>query len=307
MRARRQSDEVRWNRHGWNSATLLRLARWNIDHFPRPLTEAVIRAGSWLAFHLLREATDALVANLRVMAPEMGERERRALALRTYRSYTSEHADLLRSLSMDQAALRGFISPCGDFGRARPDGRGLLLVTGHLGNYELGGGLLRVLFGAPVTAVVLPERDPSVNALRREMRAALGIQTLEIGEAVDTVLRIRRLLEQNGIVALVADRVVGRDRIDVEFFGRPTGFLRSPALIGYFTGAPLVPCFILRQDDGRYAGLALDPIRVEPSGDRDVNVRAAMQAFARALEGQVRKHPHLWYQFYPFWGEGHAG
>jgi KDO2-lipid IV(A) lauroyltransferase len=306
MRARRESDEVRWNRHGWNSARLLRLARWNIDHFPRPLSEAVIRTGSWLAFHLLREATDALIANLRVVAPEMDERERRALALRTYRSYTSEHADLLRSLSMDQAALRSLMSPRSDFGRVHADGRGLLLVTGHLGNYELGGGLLRVLFDAPVTAVVLPERDPSVNALRHEMRATLGIQTLEIGEAVDTVLRIRRLLEQNEIVGLVADRPVGRDRVEVEFFGRLTGFLRSPALIGYLTGAPLVPSFILRQEDGRYAGFALDPIRVEQGGDRDANVKAAMQAFARALEGQVREYPHLWYQFYPYWGTAYT-
>jgi lauroyl/myristoyl acyltransferase len=306
MRARRQSDEVRWHRHSWNSATLIRLARWNLDHFPRPLSEAVIRTGSWLAFHVLREATDAVVANLRVVAPELGERERRALALRTYRSYTREHADLLQSLSMDQGALGAFMSPQSDFDRARADGRGLLLVTGHLGNYELGGGLLRVLFGAPVTAVVLPERDASVNALRREMRATLGIQTLEIGEAVDTVLRIRRVLEQNGIVALVADRPVGRDRVDVEFFGRPTGFLRSPALIGYLTGAPLVPSFILRQEGGRYVGLALDPIRVEQSGDRDANVKAAMQAFARALEDQVRKYPHLWYQFYPYWGPAYT-
>ena len=149
---------------------------------------------------------------------------------------------------------------------------------------------------------MLPERDPSLNTLRREMRSALGIDSLEIGEAVETVLRIRRLLEQNGIVALVVDRALGRDRVDVEFFGRPTGFLRSPALMGYFTGAPLVPSFILRQSDGRYAGFALDPIRVERTGDRDANVKAAMQAFARVLEQQVRAYPHLWYQFYPYWG-----
>jgi KDO2-lipid IV(A) lauroyltransferase len=302
MQARRQTGEVRWHRHSWNRASLIRLARWNIDHFPRPLSEAFIQVGSWLACHLMKEATAALIENLRVVAPGLGERELRALALRTYRSYTSEQADLLRSLSMDRVGLTAFMSPRSAFDHVRADGNGLLVVTGHIGNIELGGALLRVLFDAPVTAVVLPEVDPSVNALRREMRTALGIDTFEIGEAVDTVLRIRRLLERNRIVALVVDRALGRDRVDVEFFGRPTGFLRSPALMGYFTGAPLLPAFILRQPDGRYAGVALDPIPVAQTGDRNANVRAAMQAFARVLEQQVRAYPHLWYQFYPYWG-----
>lgn len=307
MHARRQARDVRWHLHRWNSASLIRLARWNIDHFPRPLSEAIARGGSWLAYRTMKEATDAVVGNLRVVVPSLGTRDLRRLALLTYRSYTSEQADLLRSLSMDREQLKTFISPASSFERARAGGRGLLLVTGHLGNIELGGALLRVMFDAPVTAVVLPESDPAVNELRRQMRKALGIETLEVGATVDTVMRIRRLLEQNRVVALVADRALGRDRVDVEFFGRPTGFLRSPALMGYFSGAPLVPSFILRQPDGRYAGLALDPIQVAQTGDRDRQVTEAMQAFARALERQVRAYPHLWYQFYPYWGGGEGG
>jgi lauroyl/myristoyl acyltransferase len=67
------------------------------------------------------------------------------------------------------------------------------------------------------------------------------------------------------------------------------------------TGAPMVPSFCLRQSDGRYAGLGLDPIFVPRTGDREANVQAAMQAFARALEGVVRQYPHLWYNFFPYW------
>jgi lauroyl/myristoyl acyltransferase len=63
----------------------------------------------------------------------------------------------------------------------------------------------------------------------------------------------------------------------------------------------MVPSFCLRQPDGRYAGLGLDPIVVPRTGDREANVQAAMQAFATALEGVVRQYPHLWYNFYPYW------
>jgi KDO2-lipid IV(A) lauroyltransferase len=100
---------------------------------------------------------------------------------------------------------------------------------------------------------------------------------------------------------MVADRPLGRDRVEVEFFGRRIFFLRSPAIMAYLSGAPMIPSFILRQPDGSYAGLALDPIHVDRSGDRETAVQAAMQAFATALEGVVRQHPHLWYNFFPYW------
>ena len=83
MRARHPAHDVRWHLHSWNRAALIRLARWNIDHFPRPLSEAFIRGGSWLAYHAMPEATAAVVDNLRVVAPSLGIRELRKLALLT--------------------------------------------------------------------------------------------------------------------------------------------------------------------------------------------------------------------------------
>jgi lauroyl/myristoyl acyltransferase len=252
----------------------------------------------------MKQATAALVDNLRVVQPGLNEAELRALALRTYRSYARETIDFIRSLSMDRDGIAGLLSPLSTYDRVRSSGNGLLLLTGHIGNIELGAVILRMYYDYRLAVVVLPEPDPRVNERRRRMRDSLGIETLEVRQGLDTALRIRRLLAEDKAVALISDRPLGRDRVVVEFFGRPTGFLRTPALIGYMTGAPLVPSFILRQADGRYAGLGLDPICVSRTGDRDGNVCAAMQAFATALEKVVRQYPHLWYHFYPYWGDG---
>ena len=73
-------------------------------------------------------------------------------------------------------------------------------------------------------------------------------------------MQIRLLLAANGIIAMLLDRHLGRDRIDVTFFGRPTGFLRTPAMIGYLSGAPLLPAFMIRQADDRFVGAMGDPI-----------------------------------------------
>jgi lauroyl/myristoyl acyltransferase len=303
MHVTRQADRVRWHLHGLNTGAIFGLARWGVKHFPRALSDGIGHVGSWLAFRLAKQATRALVDNLRVVVPELGERDLRALALRTYRSYTRETADFMRSLSMSPRDLSAWISPLSKVRKVRPDGNGILLLTGHVGNLELGAVVLRSLFDCPLTVIVLPDADPAVNRLRQEMRASLGIESLEVRRAFDTALRIRRLLAENQAVAITCDRPLGRDRVDVEFFGRRTGFLRTPALIGYLANVPLVPSFMLRQPDGRYAGIQSDPIRVAPTGDLDANVQVAMQAFASVLEKEVRQYPHLWYHFYPYWGE----
>src|SRR6478672_2754003 len=104
------------------------------------------------------------------------------------------------------------------------------------------------------------------------MRDSLGIETLEIGQMLDTALRIRRVLSANGIVAMLLDRHIGRDRVEVEFFGRSTPFLRSPAMIGYLSGAPLLPAFMVRQPDRRFVGSFGDAISVDASAPTEVSV-----------------------------------
>jgi lauroyl/myristoyl acyltransferase len=258
----------------------------------------------------MKAETKALIDNYRVMLPRLGERELRALALRAYRTYACEVIDFIRSTSMSRQELWAGMSPLNTFDRVgRPGSNGMLFLTAHVGNIELGAVILRALYEYPLAVVLLPEHDPRVHEHRVQMRTKMGIETIEVRQDAETALRIRRFLSGGGTVAMVADRPLGRDRVEVEFFGRRTWFLRSPAIMGYLSGAPMVPSFIVRQPDGRYAGVGLDPIYVDRTGDRDTAVRAAMQAFATALEGIVRQYPqgivrqypHLWYNFFPYW------
>jgi KDO2-lipid IV(A) lauroyltransferase len=157
------------------------------------------------------------------------------------------------------------------------------------------------MHGYPVSLVVKAELSPAVNRIRHELRSSLGIDTIEVRQHLDTALKIRRLLGENRIVAMLLDRYLGKDRVRVEFFGRPAYFLRTPALMGYLTGAPLVPSFVYTRDDGRVAAVCDEPIVVGQRGNREVEIQRATQTFARVLESHIRKRPHCWYQFYPFW------
>ena len=97
------------------------------------------------------------------------------------------------------------------------------------------------------------------------------------------------------------DRYIGRDSVAVEFLGRRTLFLRTPALMAFMTGAPLLPCFIERLGPGRFAVRAGVPIVVTRDRPRDEAIRIAAQDFADQLGARVRTHPEFWYHFYRYW------
>jgi lauroyl/myristoyl acyltransferase len=294
---------VRWHAGALNNGLIFGATDYLVTRLPRSWSYAIGWVGTWIAYHLMRDGTRAIVENLKVVRPGASESELRRLARLTYRSYGRDTIDFIRSLHMDRAQLETMIvSPnTRTLDQLIGEGRGVLIVGGHFGNWELGGVALRLLHGLPLTVVGKPEASPVVGSIRHQMRETLGIETLEVGQMIETALRIRQRLAANGLVAMLLDRHLGRDRVEVSFFGRRTAFLRTPAMIAYMSGAPLLPAFMVRSADGRFVGTLSDPIRVDSSIPADQAVAESTQLFASQLERQIRANPHLWYQFYRYW------
>ena len=290
------------NNAGVNNGRVFRWTCSLVSMLPKRVSYAL----GWLVMSIAHRRMDAvtlaLADNLRIVCPHASDRELDWLALATYQSYGKDVVDLIRSLSMSPAELDDLfvVRDRERFDAARALGRGLIVVTGHFGNWELGAVMMHHL-GFPLDVVALAEPDPVVNGMRRQMRDSLGVRTIEVRQSLGTALHIRRRLGENATVAMLMDRHLGRDRVRVSFFGRDAWFLRAPALMGYLSGAPLVPCFIERQHDGRFLVLPGDPIHVDRTVDRDAAVRQVAQAFASALEERIHERPDLWYQFYPYW------
>jgi lauroyl/myristoyl acyltransferase len=293
---------VRWHAGRVNNGVVFGATYHLVTHLPRAVSGGIGYVSTGLAYWLMREGTRAIVENLRAVRPSASEHELHRLALLTYRSYGRDTIDFIRSLSMTAAELAPMMAHVDGrwFDALLAEKRGVIVVNGHFGNWELGGVALRLLKGLPITVVGRPEPSRIVGEFRRRMRDSLGIETIEIGRALDTALQIRRVLSANGAVAMLLDRHLGRDRVDVTFFGRRVGFLRTPAMIASLSGAPILPSFMIRQDDGRFRAVCGEPIRVDTRGSLDEGIEAATQAFASQLEERVRMFPHLWYQFYPY-------
>jgi lauroyl/myristoyl acyltransferase len=295
----------RWTLHRLNNGVVFGLTVHGVRTLPRPVSYGLGRLGTWIAWRLMRETTAAIAANLAPVIPDESEMQRLARARHVYLSYARDTIDFLRALSASSGELgRTFDLGTNNqaiFDSVLQDGRGGLLVTGHCGNWEIGGLLMSRVVNLPLTVVAMAETDPHVNRLRHQIRSRMGIETLEVRQSLDTALQIRRLLAANRFVAMLIDRPLGRDRVPVTLFGRQTWFLQTPAVMAYMTGAPLVPCFIERVGPGRFTTLAHPPIVVDRQLPRDEAVRAAAQRVAAAIEARVRANPESWYQFYRYW------
>jgi len=182
----------------------------------------------------------------------------------------------------------------------RAGGRGFLLVTGHVGNWEMGAVTLKA-HGLTAAVVGQPELDPNVQEMRLKLRARLGVESIDIGSSMGTAFKVRAAVDRGRAVALLVDRAYPEDRVFVPFFGRPTPFLRSPALLARFCGCPILPGFFLRAADGSYFNVWGEPLRSNASLSPEEDATRLMTRVAADLEKVVRAHPTQWFNFYRFW------
>jgi lauroyl/myristoyl acyltransferase len=242
---------------------------------------------------------------MRAARPDDGDAQLERRARRTLQAYARDTVDFLKAIGTDEpsaAALFDMPDEYADrFRRALSRGRGAILVTGHFGNWEIGSVIMQRVLHLPLTIVAQAEASAEVNRIRKQIRDALGVETIEVRQSLDTPLQIRRQLQHNRVVAILMDRHLGKDRVAVTLLGRPAWFLRTPALMGYLSGAPLMPCFVARVEGGRFKVHVGEPIYVRTDLPRDEATQVAAQQFADILTERIREHPEYWYQFYRYW------
>ena len=176
--------------------------------------------------------------------------------------------------------------------RALAGGRGLIFVSGHLGNWELGGAYLAAR-GVPLDVIVRGQGNPLFERYLNETRSRLGMIVVSDSEAVR---RTSRSLREGRAVAFLADQgVLGLASTFVPFFGRPAKTPRGPAVFALRRSTPIVFAVPLRQASGRFR-MSFEPIVVAPTGDRERDIDAIVATYTRVLERWVRAAPeqYLW-------------
>jgi len=181
-------------------------------------------------------------------------------------------------------------------------GKGVLLLTAHLGNWEVGG-LMLARVNQPIHVVLVPDMFPGVERERRRLHQRSGVTEIRVDRTFVPTLAVLRALGRNDIVAMQGDRDFDNTGVAVPFFGREAFFPRGPFRVAMASGATVLPAFIVRLPDGRYRAIVEEPLVVDSAGDRDAALRRNIQRYVAILERYVREYPDQWYCFYPFWDD----
>lgn len=176
-------------------------------------------------------------------------------------------------------------------------GNGAILITGHLGNWELAGAYVAAR-GVPMDVIVRTQANPLFDAYLNETRASLGMTVVRDHEAVR---RTPRSLREGRAVAFVADQgVMGLASTFVPFFGRPAKTPRGAAVFAMRYRVPTLFVAALRQPSGRYR-VNIEKVPVVDTGDRDADVDGIVASYTAVLERWVRTAPEQYFWHHRRW------
>jgi lauroyl/myristoyl acyltransferase len=290
----------KWVSHGLSNAIVYGGLHYGAHWLPMPVLNAINLVGNSLAITFLRHTQRGIRENFRV-ALGASERDAARLTRRLFFEYGRHTIDAWR-LRSDAFVPRitTFVRDGQVLASSRRSGRGFLLVTGHVGNWEMGAVTLRE-HGLTPAVVGQPELDAGVQEMRLALRTRLGVESIDIGSSMATAFKVRSAVDRGRAVALLVDRAYPEDQVIVPFFGRPTPFLRSPALLARFCDCDVLPGFFLRASDGSYFNVWGEPQRADPRLSPEEDARRIMSRVAADLEQVVRANATQWFNFYGFW------
>lgn len=179
---------------------------------------------------------------------------------------------------------------------ALAQGKGVLIITAHSGNWEMAGAWLAQRH--PTTVVARPMNQSSFAADVNACRESGGMKVLARKNALKGVLSA---LRRNEIVAVMFDQHAGKNGVEVAFFNRPVSAFSSVAYLALKTGAPVVPGLSYRDADDRLRVIVTPEIPLVVTGDETADLVTNTQHYISALEEMIRVAPETWMWMHRRW------
>jgi len=183
-------------------------------------------------------------------------------------------------------------------------GKGCLLLGSHLGSFEASRAIKRNRPSVQLRLVMDRSQSPAATAFLEALNPELAAQVLDLGAQPGAGLGLLGALQDQSLVALLADRVRGEEKtVTVDFMGKPARFPAAPHEIAMVTQAPVVMFWGLHEGSGRYR-VIFERLPAAPRvqrQQREAYVRESAQRFADRLAHHAREAPFNWFNFYDFW------
>jgi len=260
----------------------------------------------WAARTAIRynaKARDATAANARrLISPTLPDDDCRVLGRAVVRRFIDFVIDVGRSQRQTPEELRAHIDSVQGhdaYLAARNRGGGAIILTAHMGSFELGLAALTAI-EPNVHVVFKRDSEDSFEALRRNLRTTLGVHEAAVDDGWTTWLALRDALRANHVVILQGDRAMpGQKSLPVPIAGGHVALPMGPLMLAIASGAPIVPIFTLATTPGRCKVFVEPMIEVDPSAEPVNGVHPAMLKIGAVLEKYLVANPDQWLMLDP--------
>jgi lauroyl/myristoyl acyltransferase len=277
-----------------------RFVDWAVRKVPDWLHPALVWLGSFVFFFLAAPARKTLLRNLRIVLPGSSLLANYFRVFRIFSNFGWTLADAavhrLRGPRFNyELAGENYLQ---ELGRAP----GAIVLTAHMGNYDLGAALFAEKFQRPLRMVRAPEPDTHSAQhvdLALQQAGAGAVKVDYSGEAGPLALDLLNALRNGEIISMQGDRVIGNVAASaVTLFGHEAFIPSGPFVLSFVTEKPIYPLFIVRMGFRRYKIITAAPIIISRNDrPREEAIAIAMQSWAQVLQEQVRRHWEQWYAF----------
>jgi len=286
---------------------LFRVFEFLLRLLPYALRKKVFIFLGTVAYYLDRQHRAVIARNLDLAFGEtLSDAQRHAITRYCYRNLMLNFFQVVenRHLSPQEQGRYVRFENTETFQQLRDEGKAVILVSGHFGNWELGATAFAFRV-APTVSIHKPLNNLYFNRYLLESRSRFHMQMIEKRGALR---HLTRALKNKETISLLIDQNLGRKESEiVDFFGHPVTQTSAPAYLARKFDAVLIPVFIHSDDERHYTVRFELPIEVAHTDDAEADVKIATQQQAEALERVVRAEPKHWFWCHRRWKAGMPG
>jgi KDO2-lipid IV(A) lauroyltransferase len=264
---------------------------------PRRTGSALFARLGSLAYYLLPKSSAVALSNLRlVYGANTSEAHLKAIAKAAFANLGRFAYDVARIRRENAETLGRIVTLRGrqHLDDALAAGRGVIGITGHIGNWELLAAYLSMI-GYSMHALATRVHNARLDELLLGLRRSAGVRIYERSSAVKSALRC---LRQGEFLGVLIDQDTSVESVVVDFMGKPAKTAVGPVRLALRTGAPLVPMAMLMADDGTYRIEISEPIEV---GDNGATLEQDVERCSKAIEDFIRREPSQWVWMHKRW------
>ena len=268
---------------------------------PRPVARSLAAAVARVLYAASPKLRKTAEVNLRIAFPEWTESRRNAVIHGMVRNLGWMAAEFARLPKHSKENIEQLVMIDGheNFLEAQRRGKGVLVLTGHIGAWELSS-FAHALYGYPLHYMARPLDNKRIDELVNGYRCLSGNRPIFKNESARVMLKV---LKEAGTIGVLADQNTMPDEaVFVEFFGKQASTTTGIARVALHTGAAVVPGYAVWDESIQKYRLCFGPpVELIRTGDAERDVLENTQQFTKVLEEIIRKYPEQWVWVHGRW------